>query len=414
MQYFQELGRMVEDRWYAANRDDRAFPDVAASALRDLPAHQHVSPSQILEWLYTTPVLPPQLEFPGRFGQPPLTLYCGHRMVVDVYFWIDSTTSVHQHSFGGAFQVLSGSSHHTTYSFTEAHRISHTLRLGEVKVKEHEYLTPGCVRAIPVGSQLIHSLFHLERPSCTVVVRTTHSLGAEPQYNYQRPHVARLPIEYQEPLVIRRAQALLALRATDRAEFDRTLRRVIETSDLQTVFTVLLDHLGHVNDLGTVVELLQPARKRHGNLIDFLPPVFEEELRQRAIVTRRRNVLDPNHRFFLALLLNGIDRANLLHMVRERHPDGDPIAQTMTWLRELLLEPAPPAAPGASGDQNLLGLALAEDDVKIMEYLLRGLDDAAILAALVRDGYDASGLEGHLAEFRTAISRSYLFRTLAL
>jgi hypothetical protein len=39
---------------------------------------------------------------------------------IEALFWVDGTTSIHQHSFSGAFQVLAGKSIHSRYRSTVA------------------------------------------------------------------------------------------------------------------------------------------------------------------------------------------------------------------------------------------------------------------------------------------------------
>ena len=43
------------------------------------------------------------------------------------------------------------------------------------------------------GSQYIHSLFHLDRPSATITVRTEHTPSAAVQYDYRKPYFALNP-----------------------------------------------------------------------------------------------------------------------------------------------------------------------------------------------------------------------------
>src|SRR5438132_840078 len=121
MEEFQKLGALVEGRWKDQNYNEQLFPDIAAQALveSDLPAR--VDPWKIISWVHTTAALPEQQDVEGRFGNPPVTLFSGPRFYIDVYYWLDGTTSIHQHAFSGAFQVLLGSSIHSSYTFREDH-----------------------------------------------------------------------------------------------------------------------------------------------------------------------------------------------------------------------------------------------------------------------------------------------------
>ncbi len=80
---------------------------------------------------------------------------------------------------------------------------------------------------------------------------------------------------------------------------------------------------------------LARARRVHGEKIDLLARVFEEQRRLEAIVKRRRDTRQPEHRFLLALLLNAPDRASLLELVRARFPEADPVERVAAWIEEL-------------------------------------------------------------------------------
>src|SRR5205814_7981727 len=132
MEEFQELGAQVEALWRAENYNEKVFPEIAAHALveADLPAR--VDPWEIIRWVHTAESLPQQYDVEGRFGNPPITLFAGPRFYIDVYYWLDGTTSIHQHSFTGAFQVLLGSSIHSRYSFREDKIINEHFSAGEL------------------------------------------------------------------------------------------------------------------------------------------------------------------------------------------------------------------------------------------------------------------------------------------
>ena len=95
---------------------------------------------------------------------------------------MDATASIHQHAFSGAFRVVTGSSLHSEYEFVEQARVSQLLLLGEVRTQRLEALTRGDVRRITSGrAGLVHSLFHLDQPSVTLVIRTYGEPWAQPQ-----------------------------------------------------------------------------------------------------------------------------------------------------------------------------------------------------------------------------------------
>ena len=94
----------------------------------------------------------------------------------------------------------------------------------------------------------------------------------------------------------------------------------------------------------------------HGEMLDRIA----------AIVKKRRETRDPNHRFLLALLLNAPDRAALLDLVRERFPE-DPVERVATWVQEL----GPPPSTDASRPS-----AWSEDERTQLRSLLRAEAEA--------------------------------------
>jgi hypothetical protein len=367
MQFFNELGSLVEQRWKDRNYDEGAFPDIAAQALAESSPNKRISPWEIIRWLYTTPDISGQVDMPGEFGDPPITLYTGPRFHIDIYFWLDGTTSVHQHSFCGAFHVLLGSSIHSHYTFRDRRRINQHFVVGRTALESVELLETGATKQILPGEQYIHSLFHLDRPSATICIRTYHTISGAPQYNYRRPYFGIDPF-FKDPLSTKQAQSAALLLKMRHPEADAMLGSLLERSDFQTAFSVL--EIARANLTANWLEksfglvtgeerfqaLLDIARRRHGDLVDLISSVFEEAQREHNLVYRRGQITSPEHRFFLALLLNVPDRVRLLELVKQRFPDQEPIETVLDWVDEL----ANTKALGST-EENVLGLSGFDD-----------------------------------------------------
>src|ERR1044072_2826981 len=148
MQFFQDLGSLVEQRWRDEDYSEEVFPEIAERALIELPSHNQVNPWDIIRWFNTTTKMPEQQDVSGVFGNPPITLYNGPRFYIDVYYWLDGTTSIHQHGFCGAFQVLLGSSIHSQYDFEEKRKVNAHFSVGQITLNSVELLKEGDVRRI--------------------------------------------------------------------------------------------------------------------------------------------------------------------------------------------------------------------------------------------------------------------------
>src|SRR6185503_17079969 len=423
MQFFEDLGSLVEQRWRDQNYDDDVFPDIAVEALSEGNPNRHVDPWDIIRWLNKTPQLPEQRDVDGNFGNPPITLYNGPRFYIDVYYWLDGTTSIHQHSFCGAFQVLLGSSLLSQYAFEEKRRIDDHLKTGRIILNSVELLEAGDVREILPGKQYIHSLFHLDRPSASIIIRTQQTLSGFPQYNYLKPYFAMDPF-FKSVATTKRVRGASLLLSMNHPDADEMIGELLSSSDFQTAFPVLellYDRLANnpiekAFGLSTGEErfeaLLAIARRRHGELVDMILPVIDEVRRQNYIIYRRGQVTGNDHRFFLALLLNVPERSKVLDLVRQRFPEKDPVDTITEWVEELGSMRA-----AGSHESNVLGIEnIDEGYLFVFQCLLQGLtlDQTKNEFAQELSAEDAQNLEGKVEKLYSDIRNSMLFKSIFL
>ncbi len=382
MRQFQELGALVEARWRSQNYAEAAFPDIASDALRESDLISQVDPWDIIRWVHTTPNLPPQQDRKAKFGNPPITLFSGARFYIDVYYWLDGTTSIHQHAFSGAFQVLLGSSVHSHYRFEKELEINPHFLVGKVLLQDVSLLARGDIKPIRPGVQFIHSLFHLERPSATLTVRSHHAAHDAVQYDYLPPTVA-LDQFYEEDALSKKVQTVSLLLSMKHPEADRIIKDLLADADFHTAYAVLDTAFGFLgsNRLEGLFQLsksrdrfqdlLECARRKHDRIVDLLPAVFEERQRQEDIVRRRRLIEGKDHRFFLALLLNVPERVMVLDLMKQRFPERDPVDLALKWIAEL-----GGIRIFGSHEPNVLGLKNYDPSwLPVFAGLLRGLTD---------------------------------------
>jgi hypothetical protein len=418
MQPFAELGALVEGRWREQNYNEDLFPEIAAQALSESNLTARVDPWEIIRWVHTTPQLPRQQDRKGIFGNPPITLFNGARFYIDIYYWLDGTTSIHQHAFSGAFQVLLGSSVHSHYRFDVEREINPHFLLGKMQLQDVSLLTKGNIRTICAGPQFIHSLFHLERPSATITVRSNHAPHTAVQYSYLKPSVAFDPF-YEEDSLDKKTQTISLLLSMKHPEADGFVTDLLDSADFQTAFAVLntaFRFLGN-NELEGLFQIsksadrfrlmLEHARGKHGEIVDLLPAVFAEEQRQRDITKRRGMIEGEDHRFFLALLLNVPDRATVLDLIKQKYPDADAVELAVGWINELSK-----IRIFGSPEPNVLGLKdFNEDYLFIVRGLLQGLTDDEINSQAATDPAVA-GKQKSVADVTDQIRRSPLFKII--
>ncbi len=329
----REIGERLERRWRSENYDERAFVELAAEILEESNLHEGLTPSELLSWRLFTPSS--ERDSPAPFGQPPITLFRGERFFVEALLWLDGAPHAHQHCFSGAFQVLAGSSIHTQYDFEQTRRISSAMLVGRVVRRSTEYLQRGDVRRIESGSSFTHSLFHLDQPSLSLVVRTYEERDALPQYTYYPPFFAHDTLRKRGQTEVR-LKCLASMRCFD-PEYDSVLERFVRELDFEDAFFAIRQDLRLSSfDLDRLAHLTDVLRERHGELADMTQATLEEDVRLGNITSRRHSITNTEHRFFLALLMNLGSSEEILEAVETRYP-ADPRATVMRWVRELTL-----------------------------------------------------------------------------
>ena len=420
MQLFQKLGNEIEDLWRAENYNEAVLPAIAADALRraDIPAKASVW--DVVEWALGQTELPRQRDVAGRFGDPPVTVYSGLRFHVDVYFWFEGTTSIHQHAFCGAFQVMHGSSIHSWYEFETDRVINTFTETGTMSLKVCELLAVGDVQEILAGRQYIHSLFHLDQPSATIVVRTDRSPLHLPQFNYLKPTLAIDPF-FEQDTITKKTQLAGALLRAKHEDADRLIAGWFEKCDFQTTYGLLsmlrrylrsgeIDKFFKLDDPETrYQEYLRIARERHGADIDVLVDVFERQDVVDEILRRRGFVTEPEHRFFMALLMNVDGKERIFELIKQRFPDADAVEKVLDWTFDL----ANTRVLGVE-NSNALGIQdFGDIDIFVLEQILRGKSGDEIDAAFRSEhGETVSNETLTISEREDRIRQAVIFRSL--
>jgi hypothetical protein len=272
-----------------------------------------------------------QTSLTQAFGEPPLTLYRERDFYIELLFWHTGTTGVHEHRFSGAFLVAEGSSLHCRYRFEGGETITPSFRLGEVSLTSVEVLERGMARPIPCGPALIHSVFHLDAPSVTVVVRTPRRRGIEAEYRY--PHLAIDPAA-RDAVTIKRLQLLALMRRTGWGDYVPLVCDTIHRCDIVAGFHVMSKARLHLDDrdFRTVASAML---RKHPRRAEALLRVAAEDRLKWRIAQLRERVVSAELRFFLGILLNVPDRERVCDAIRQRFPRTDPAARIHSWKHRL-------------------------------------------------------------------------------
>lgn len=331
MRIFQDMGAEIEAAWSQAGRDVAALPAIVTRELRARRPHLLVGVMDVIEWVLSTPDLPRQHDLHATFGEPPVTVYDGPHLYIQVLCWRSGTTAIHGHGFVGGFIVLEGSSLHTCYRFDPRQRVSSRLQVGDVRLLRAELLTPGSVVAIT--HDLKHTIFHLEAPSATLVVRSFGE-GEDPQLTCFAPSVAVDPFDV-DPVALRRRQVLRFLLHCQQGRHDELAARLLERCDLATAWEVLKQSHDEIDEPGRAARLADVARRHHGQVIDDFLAVIDEQRRMRRALRLHAALGDPELRFFLSLLHSVPHKDAIFDLIGRRYPGVDPRARVLAWAEQL-------------------------------------------------------------------------------
>lgn len=365
--YAVSLGQAVERAWAGHRFHFGAFPEVATRCLTEVEVPAALDATTVLRSVAASRHLVAQEDRQSKFGRPPITLWRGRDFFVSALFWLDGTTSIHQHGFSGAFRVLAGGSLHAPYSFTVSEEVTHRLVVGDLRLDGPELLRVGDVRSIEPGGRFIHALFHLERPSVTIVVRTYGDASGQPQFRYLRPGLGYDPF-YNDYSLQRRFESVATLADIDPEAGVNAAFDLIEGEDLWAGFLLAIHWFDRVERGERFQRLLDALGRRHGSVAQLLPSTFDQLGRALSIAMRRQLLVDPEHRLFLALLLNLPDRSSVNTILCQQFPQTDPGLLLARWVTEL-------AAPDRRG---LSGLVMDDKATTVVIEALQRGDTAAL------------------------------------
>ena len=410
--YFRAFGERVELAYRKTNYAEDDFAAIARDALEASPVHEAVDPIAVLRWAAAAPAaLPTQLTTNLRFGQPPVTVYWTPRFVIDVYYWFDATTEIHEHAFSGAFQVLGGASLHAVRRFACERKVNGRFLMGTLETKLSELLEVGATRVITPGNTFAHSLFHLERPSATVVVRTREHPGVGPQFMYLPPHVA-VDGFYRPHLRELQRDALASLAQVDQARYWEAFDSAVDDATLEEAFHLLNDHARRNDDTDLVsapfVSALDRVATRHGaRVAEQFQRCFRWTRREVHLKGGRALARNADERFVLGVLLNAHDRSQVLEYVRSRHPERDPIDAFMATFERI--------AASEDGAESALGFSIGADAVKLIRLLLEGVTPADLPARFLRQGLSPATRkhEAQIREFYETLKGTPALQVLA-
>jgi hypothetical protein len=317
MEYFRRLGARLHDGWTAQDRDEERFPEVAAQALRELPPADHFDRDAFLrDALEAHGPGTQHLAPAGAFGQPGITAFHGEGFVVEVYYWLDSASAIHNHPFCGLFAILEGYSVHAEYRAEERERIGPAW-IGDIALDRIELLAQGDVRLFSLREHpLVHALIHVPVPSISLVLRTVRTEG----YLRYLPPTLALPMGAPADPLARRLSLLESMGHAGDPAYPAALDRFMGQADFETSVRVLSSLWARSDDEHRAA-WIEALRARFGARVDALAPALDFSLRLGELAQIRAGLADPDLRLVSIVLTYAETREQVLAALGQRVDD---------------------------------------------------------------------------------------------
>ncbi len=262
----RDLALSIHQRYSDQNFSPYKFADIAEVSLQELSLHDEFTADKISRWIMSSQY-PQQFNHVngvGQFGQPPITLFRSDTFLIETYFWMDSDTDIHDHSFCGAFKVLSGETSHTTYNFEPRLNYNSNLLLGQLTAIGTELLhrTDQVVKILH-GNNLIHSTVHLANPTVTLCARILTFPNIR-QYGYSEAGIA---LSGGMSDRVKRSYLLALTHYKDRrSHYEEIIRIVCDQAEPLDLYYLVVLLYNHTNCIESTYFILDQIGKKYKEL----------------------------------------------------------------------------------------------------------------------------------------------------
>jgi hypothetical protein len=349
---FADLGAQIEHAWSRTGYDDEAFPTICAAHFETCKPWTGFSLRETLAAVRDDPQLA-GIQFQSNFGDLQVVVFRNWHFYIEILFWAQGVTSIHDHAFAGAFCMLHGESVHTQYAFRNVRPVNSRFLFGDMGVTGCENLKVGDIRRIAPGSTFIHATFHLPQPSVSLVARTYATTRYQPQLDYHPPHVA-LDTSNTDLAATKMLQSLQMSHLVDQPLAEAGMLRWFRDGTAEEVYWLLRSQLWMRSDAPARRDMMAAVLERPFGR-DLIRTIQFGQVRDRVIELRGR-CQDTGLRRLLGVLVTCPDRAALLAFFGAAAMPPVELARQLLAIHAM----ASPAAGGADLDEIIAWLDSGE------------------------------------------------------
>lgn len=233
-----QITREAQNAWDTLPDRINEFPAFAQTLLEKINLKEFLDTTLIESVLSTK--LPTQYYNANEFSDFPICIASEKDVFTDLYFWSHADTSIHNHSFVGAFGVLTGEIHQTKFNFTLKERVFDWLSIGECRPIHQEVLKVGRVQKISFQDDFIHQSIHVHSPdthTVTICLRTRHLPDCNLS-SYTLPSI-KMKGQFLSQENQKKMDGILYLFQRDPEQYKSTILRIIDSFSLETKVSIL-------------------------------------------------------------------------------------------------------------------------------------------------------------------------------
>lgn len=167
--YVNQMGEEISSKFKGLD----GFAELAHEMLQKYKPEEKFNLDEVLEFSKTQKALEMKFYKNNEFGEYPITLYRNEDFLIDIYVWSELDADTHDHNFVGAFGQLQGRSMEVYYDYTDIKKTEHEhLETGLLTINDKKVLNPGDKSPIYLYEKFIHKVWHLDKPTVTICVKS--------------------------------------------------------------------------------------------------------------------------------------------------------------------------------------------------------------------------------------------------
>ncbi|MBI4242791.1 MAG: hypothetical protein HY606_01770 [Planctomycetes bacterium] len=318
--------KQVNELWKKEDYSIGLFGKIAYDVLKKSELHKEKLIENVLKKTAQAKLLPPQLSMERNFGYPPITLYAGDKFIIDIYFWVDPHTAVHNHSFTGAWVLLQGASLHNKFTF-KAGSTYGGISTGKLSLESSELIKNGDINIIKPDSELIHQVWHLSCPSVSLVIRT----AINSKLRIYFPNLEVLSPEYLSKTTIKKVHLMQFLAESAHPLEKSFIANSLKNSDDFNSFWLLHKYFGFTKNISKIHEIIKLSGQNYPWQADLIE-LFQSS---HQVNLDLRSIRDEGARLFCALLFSTLDTEQIVKIIKEYAPDRSPLETATNWIGRL-------------------------------------------------------------------------------